>query len=120
MNIENEIRDVESAFKKERAKFRVGDTVKVYVKIIEGKRERIQPYEGAVIAIKGSGNGKTFKVRKISYGVGVERTFLFNSPVVEKVEVVRHGRVRRAKLFYLRDRIGKKAQVKEKKYIASN
>ena len=93
--------------------FRVGDTVKVGVKIVEGKRERVQDFEGIVIAIKGSGISKNFVVRKISQGVGVERTFPMNSPVIDSVTVVRKGKVRRAKLFYLRDRVGKKAKVKE-------
>ena len=94
--------------------FRVGDTVRVDVKIVEGKRERIQAFEGIVIAIKNSGIGKNFVVRKISSGVGVERTFPVNSPKIESVEVVRKGKVRRAKLYYLRDRVGKATRVKEK------
>jgi len=93
--------------------FRIGDTVKVHYKIIEGNTERVQVYEGLVIAFKNSGIRKTFTVRKISYGVGVERIFPVNSPKVEKVEVVRTGRVRRAKLYYIRDRVGKAAKVKE-------
>ena len=93
--------------------FRVGDTVRVDVKIVEGKRERIQAFEGIVIAIKNSGIAKNFVVRKISQGVGVERTFPVNSPIIDKIEVVRKGKVRRAKLFYLRDRVGKAAKVKE-------
>jgi len=92
--------------------FRVGDTVRVSFKIVEGKTERIQAYEGLVIAIKNSGAGKTFTVRKNSYGVGVERVFPFNSPRVEKVEIVKTGKVRRAKLYYIRTKIGKKAKVK--------
>ena len=94
--------------------FRVGDTVRVDVKIVEGKRERIQAFEGIVIAIKNSGIAKNFVVRKISQGVGVERTFPVNSPIIEKIEVVRKGKVRRAKLYYLRDRVGKATRVKEK------
>ena len=93
--------------------FRVGDTIRVDVRIIEGKRERVQDYEGIVIAIKNSGISRTFTVRKLSQGVGVERTFPVNSPVIEKLTVVRKGKVRRAKLYYLRDRIGKRAKVKE-------
>ena len=93
--------------------FRVGDTVRVDVKIVEGKRERIQAFEGLVIAIKGAGIAKNFTVRKTSQGVGVERTFPVNSPIIEKMEVTRRGKVRRAKLFYLRDRVGKAAKVKE-------
>ena len=93
--------------------FSVGDTVKVHFKIVEGTTERVQVYEGTVIAIKNSGIRKTFTVRKISYGVGVERIFPVNSPRIEKVEVVKRGKVRRAKLYYLRDKIGKKARIKE-------
>lgn len=94
-------------------KFQVGDTVKVYFKIVEGKTERVQVYEGIVICMKNSGIGKTFTVRKISYGVGVERVFPLNSPRVEKIEILRRGKVRRAKLYYLRDKIGKDAKIKE-------
>ena len=93
--------------------FKVGDTVKVHFKIVEGKTERIQIYEGLVIAMKNAGIGKTFMVRKNSYGVGVERVFPMNSPRVEKVEVVKAGKVRRAKLYYIRTKIGKKAKIKE-------
>jgi large subunit ribosomal protein L19 len=90
-----------------------GDTVKVHFKIIEGKTERIQIYEGLVIAIKNAGAGKTFTVRKNSYGVGVERVFPMHSPRIEKIEVVRYGKVRRGKLYYIREKIGKKAKIKE-------
>ena len=93
--------------------FRVGDTVRVDVKIIEGKRERIQAFEGVVVARKGGSVNETFTVRRVAYGVGVEKTFLLHSPLVEKVELVRVGKVRRAKLYYLRDRIGKAAKTKE-------
>ena len=93
---------------------KVGDTVKVYQKIVEGSRTRTQMFEGTIIKIQGGGIGKTFTARRISYGVGVEKTWPLNSPNVEKVEVVRHGKVRRAKLFYLRDRVGKAAKVKER------
>lgn len=93
--------------------FNVGDTVRVYGKIKEGNRERIQIFEGTVIKKQGGSNRATFTVRKISNGVGVEKTWPLHSPNVEKVEVVRQGKVRRAKLFYLRDRVGKKAKVKE-------
>ncbi len=92
---------------------RVGDVVKVHVKIREGERERIQVFEGNIIARKGSGVSETFTVRRVSYGVGVERVFPVNSPNVAKVETVRRGRVRRSKLYYLRDRVGKAAKVKE-------
>ena len=92
--------------------FRVGDTVRVSFKIVEGKTERVQAYEGLVIAIKNAGIGKTFTVRKNSYGVGVERVFPFNSPRVEKVEIIKAGKVRRAKLYYIRSKVGKKSKVK--------
>jgi large subunit ribosomal protein L19 len=94
--------------------FKVGDTVKVYVKVKEGARERIQIFEGTVIARKHGGINETFTVRRISYGVGVERVFPVHCPNVAKVEVVRKGKVRRAKLYYLRDRVGKAAKVKQK------
>ena len=99
--------------KKEVPQFNVGDTVRVHNKIVEGTRERIQLFEGIVIAKKNGGISETFTVRRISYGVGVEKTFPLHSPRVEKVEVVRTGKVRRAKLYYLRDRVGKAAKVKE-------
>ncbi|PIE04459.1 MAG: 50S ribosomal protein L19 [Spirochaetales bacterium] len=89
--------------------FRIGDTVKVHYRIVEGKNERVQVYEGLVIAANNSGVSRTVTVRKISYGVGVERVFPIHSPRVEKFEVVREGKVRRAKLYYMRDRIGRKA-----------
>ena len=92
----------------------VGNTVRVHVKIKEGNRERIQVFEGIVIKKQGGGLNETFTVRKISYGVGVEKTFLIHSPLVEKVEVVRVGKARRAKLYYLRDRVGKASKTKEK------
>lgn len=93
--------------------FTVGDTVRVSFKIVEGKTERVQAYEGLVIAIKNGGVTKTFTVRKTSYGVGVERVFPLNSPRVENVEVLRRGKVRRAKLYYIRSKVGKKSKVKE-------
>ena len=100
--------------KDETENFRIGDTVKVHYRIVEGKNERIQIYEGLIIAMNNSGIRRSVTIRKISYGVGVERIFPVNSPRVEKIEVVRHGRVRRAKLYYIRDRVGKKAtKVKE-------
>ena len=108
------IREIEAAQLKESVDdFNVGDTVKVYGKIKEGNRERIQVFEGTVLKIQGGGNRTTFTVRKVSNGVGVEKTWPLQSPNVEKVEVVRRGKVRRAKLNYLRDRVGKKAKVKE-------
>jgi len=103
----------EEQLKKEVPAFNVGDTVKVYGKIKEGNRERIQVFEGTVIKRQGGGNRETFTVRKFSNGVGVEKTWPLHSPNVQNVEVVRKGKVRRAKLFYLRDRIGKRAKVKE-------
>ena len=99
--------------KKDVGNFNVGDTVKVYFKIVEGTTERIQIFEGIVIAINNSGVRKTFTVRKMSYGVGVERIFPVNSPRIDKIVVERRGKVRRAKLYYLRDRVGKRAKVKE-------
>ena len=93
---------------------KVGNTVKVHVRIKEGNKERIQVFEGIIIKVQGGGVNQTFTVRKTSYGVGVEKTFLIHSPLVEKVELVRVGHARRAKLFYLRDRIGKAAKTKEK------
>ena len=92
---------------------KVGNTVKVHARIKEGNKERIQVFEGTIIKVQGSGVNKTFTVRKISYGVGVEKTFLIHSPLVEKVELVRVGHARRAKLFYLRDRVGKSAKTRE-------
>ncbi|MFA5852781.1 MAG: 50S ribosomal protein L19 [Spirochaetales bacterium] len=99
--------------KSELPAFNVGDTVRVSFKIVEGKTERVQAYEGLVIAIKNGGVAKTFTVRKTSYGVGVERVFPLNSPRVENVEVLRRGKVRRAKLYYIRTKVGKKSKVKE-------
>ena len=108
------IREIEAEQLKENlSDFNVGDTVKVYGKIKEGNRERIQVFEGTVLKIQGGSSRATFTVRKVSNGVGVEKTWPLHSPNVEKVEVVRRGKVRRAKLNYLRSRIGKKAKVKE-------
>lgn len=103
----------QSSLKAELPEVVVGDTVRVHVKIREGNKERIQVFEGTIIARKGSGVSETFTVRRLSYGVGVERVFPIHSPNVAKVEIVRHGRVRRAKLYYLRGRVGKAAKVKE-------
>lgn len=94
---------------------RPGDTVKVHVRVVEGNRERIQVFQGVVIARKGGGTRETFTVRKVSFGVGVERTFPLHSPIITKIEVVSQGKVRRAKLYYLRERVGKKARIKEKR-----
>ena len=95
--------------------FRPGDTLKVHVKVIEGSRSRIQVFQGVVIRRHGGGVGETFTVRKVSFGVGVERTFPLHTPIIDKIEVVTRGDVRRAKLYYLRDRIGKAAKIKEKR-----
>jgi large subunit ribosomal protein L19 len=110
----NEIQAIEASnMKSELDQFKVGDTVKVHFKIVEGKNERIQIYEGLVIAMKNSRVGKTFTVRKNSYGVGVERVFPIHSPRIARVELVRPGKVRRAKLYYIREKIGKSAKIKE-------
>jgi large subunit ribosomal protein L19 len=95
--------------------FRPGDTLKVHVRVVEGNRERIQVFQGAVIRRQGSGARETFSVRKVSFGVGVERTFPVHSPIIAKIEVVTEGDVRRAKLYYLRDRVGKAAKIKERR-----
>ena len=100
--------------KKEIPTIRIGDTIRVHNKIKEGTRERIQLFEGTVIAKHGGGISETFTVRRVAYGCGVEKTFPIHSPNVEKVEVIRQGKVRRAKLYYLRDRVGKASKVKEK------
>ena len=115
MNANEIIKSIEEAqLKSEVADFNTGDTVKVYAKIKEGNRERIQVFEGTVIKRQGGSNRETFTVRKLSNGVGVEKTWPLHSPNVEKIEVVRRGKVRRAKLNYLRSRIGKAAKVKER------
>lgn len=94
--------------------FHVGDNVKVHYRIVEGNRERIQVFQGDVIRRHGSSNRETFTVRKVSFSVGVERTFPVHSPKIDKIEVVRHGAIRRAKLYYLRDKVGKAARIREK------
>lgn len=104
----------ESQLRENRPEVAIGDYVKVHVKVKEGSRERIQVFEGTVIAKKHGGVEETFTVRRISYGVGVEKVFPVHSPIIDKVDVVRHGKVRRAKLYYLRDRVGKAAKVKER------
>lgn len=96
--------------------FGPGDTVRVHVRVVEGGRERIQVFEGVVIARSGAGIRETYTVRKVSFGVGVERIFPVHAPIVQKIEVVRRGAVRRAKLYYLRDRVGKATRIKEKRY----
>ncbi|HHT21137.1 MAG TPA: 50S ribosomal protein L19 [Tissierellia bacterium] len=109
------IRDLEMEnMKPEVANFRVGDNVRVHIRITEGKRERIQIFEGLVIKRQGGGIQERFTVRKVSGGVGVEKTFPIHSPMIEKIEVVRTGKVRRARLFYIRDRVGKRSKVKER------
>jgi large subunit ribosomal protein L19 len=114
------IADVEAKYlRKDLPVFRGGDTVRVHTKIKEGDKERIQLYEGVVIASSGGGASAMFTVRKVSYGVGVERTFPVHSPVIEEIEVVSRGAVRRAKLYYLRDLRGKKAKIKERREATS-
>lgn len=109
------IKSIEAAQQKEgRADFRIGDTVKVHFTIVEGKNERVQLYEGLVIARKNGGARQTFTVRKLSYGVGVERIFPVHSPRIQKIEVTRRGKIRRSKLYYIRDRVGKRAKVAER------
>ena len=103
----------QDSVKTEIPQFEVGDTIRIDVNIREGDRERIQVFEGTVIARKGSGISETFTVRRVSYGVGVEKVFPIHAPTIEKIETVRHGKVRRAKLYYLRDRVGKSAKIKE-------
>lgn len=113
--MEQKIRLAEAKYKKEAIlPFEIGDTIKVWVKIIEGDRERLQAFEGVVISIRGKGISKSFIVRKISYGVGVERIFLINSPRIDHVNIVRKAKVRRAKLYYLRNKVGKKARLVER------
>lgn len=112
----NLIKAVEEEQKKDNIpEFRPGDTVRVHVKVVEGGRERIQPFEGVVIRRRGGGLGETFTVRRVSYGVGVERTFPLHSPRVARIDVVRHGRVRRARLYYLRGLRGKAARIQERR-----
>lgn len=105
--------------KPEYPKFRAGDNIVVNYKIIEGAKERIQAYRGDVIQIKGHGLNKTFTVRKISNGVGVERIFPFTSPNIESIELLKRGKVRRARLYYLRELVGKKARIKERKFVST-
>ncbi len=108
------IKNIEAAqLKEEVAQFNVGDTVKVYSKVKEGNRERLQLFEGTVLKRQGGSNRETFTVRKTSNGIGVEKTWPLHSPIIERIEVIRRGKVRRAKLNYLRDRVGKSARVKE-------
>lgn len=113
----NAIKVVEEGYKKEIPPFSIGDTVNVSIKIREGEKERIQVFTGVVIGRQGGGIRETFTVRKISYGVGVEKVFPIHSPLLDSIKVTKHGVVRRAKLYYLRDKKGKAAKVKEKVYI---
>ncbi|MGQ9571368.1 MAG: 50S ribosomal protein L19 [Thermodesulfovibrionales bacterium] len=108
------INSVEEGFKKNITDFDVGDTVRVSVKVVEGDKERLQPFEGVVIARRGGGTRETFIVRKISFGIGVERIFPLHSPIIDKIEVLKKGHVRRSKLHYLRSKKGKAAKVREK------
>jgi len=113
--MENIMNVVESQYqKKEIPVFRPGDTVKVYYKIVEGDSERTQIFEGTVLRIRGAGNGKTITVRKISFSIGIERIFLLNSPRIENIEIVKRGKVRRSRLYYLRGLSGKSARIEEK------
>ncbi len=112
------IRSIEAKqIRNDRPQFNVGDTLRVWVKVVEGTRERLQAFEGTVIAKRNGGVRETFTVRRVSYGIGVERTFPLNSPRVDKIEVIRRGKVRRAKLYYLRTRQGKAAKIKEIKRV---
>jgi|UniRef100_A0A7C4XYM1 large subunit ribosomal protein L19 len=108
------LKEIEKGYLKEHASFNVGDTVRVHTIVKEGEKERVQVFEGIVIAKKGGGINETFTVRKVSYGVGVERVFLLHSPLIKRIEVKRKGDARRAKLYYLRKRVGKAQNVKEK------
>ena len=114
-NMANIIQELEKEqLRTDLPKLEIGDTVRVYVKVVEGTRERLQNFEGIVIKMQGGGIRKTFTVRRMSYGIGVERTFPYHSPAIGRIEVVRHGVVRRAKLYYIRDRVGKAAKIKER------
>jgi len=110
----NVIQTIEEGYLKQTPDFKIGDTIRIYVKVVEGDKERLQPYEGIVIGRKGGGLRATFMVRKISFGVGVERIFPLHSPSIERIDILKRGDVRRAKLYYLRGKKGKAAKVKEK------
>ena len=113
----NVIAELGSALKRDDVPaFRAGDTIKVHVKVVEGSRSRVQIFQGVVIRVQGSGIGRSFTVRKVSFGVGVERTFPLHSPIFEEIEIVSRGDVRRAKLYYLRNLRGKAAKIKERRY----
>lgn len=112
----NDLELLEASYKRDDIPpFRAGDTIRVNVRVVEGGRERIQAFEGVVIARNGSGSTATFTVRKVSYGIGVERIFPVHAPIIQGIELVRRGDVRRSKLYYLRDRVGKSARIKEKR-----
>ncbi len=112
----NELEALESAhLRHDLPSFRAGDTVRVHVRVVEGGRERVQVFEGVVIARDGGGLRSTFTVRKMSFGVGVERVFPLHAPIIQKIDVVRRGEVRRAKLYYLRERVGRAARIKERR-----
>jgi large subunit ribosomal protein L19 len=113
----NLVRAVEEGFKKNTTDFQVGDTIRISVKVIEGDKERIQSFEGVVISRRGSSTRETFTVRKISFGIGVERIFPLFSPAIDKIDVLKKGDVRRAKLYYLRGKKGKAAKIKEKERV---
>ncbi|MEW6584256.1 MAG: 50S ribosomal protein L19 [Nitrospirota bacterium] len=113
----NLVRAVEEAYRKDLKEFNIGDTVRVSVKVVEGDKERIQPFDGVVIARRGGSARETFTVRKISFGVGVERIFPIFSPSIDRIEVLKRGDVRRAKLYYLRGKKGKAAKIKEKERV---
>ena len=113
----NPITSVEEGYRREVPPFDVGDTVRVYMKVIEGDKERIQPFEGVVIARKGGGIRETFMVRKVSFGIGVERIFPLHSNFIQEIKVMREGNVRRAKLYFIREKKGKAAKLKEKKLV---
>ncbi|MHB8881684.1 MAG: 50S ribosomal protein L19 [Thermodesulfovibrionales bacterium] len=110
----NMVQAIEEGFKRDLGEFNIGDTVKVFVKVVEGDKERIQPFQGVVIGRKGSGTRETFMVRKVSFGIGVEKIFPVCSPAIDRIEVMKRGDVRRAKLYYLRGKKGKAAKIKEK------
>lgn len=117
----NQLERVQRALQKKSVpRFEIGDTVRVHVKVVEGEKERIQVYEGAVIARKGSLNTEMFTVRKVSYGVGVERIFPVHSPIVTRIDVVRQGKVRRAKLYYLRGKKGKFSRVEDREFVGES
>jgi len=106
--------------KKKTPALRAGDTVKVHAKVVEGNRERVQIFEGIVIGCRGSGTKEAFTVRRIAHGVGVERSFLLHSPRIDRIDLIRHGKVRRAKLYYLRGKVGKSARIREKRQVVAS